>query len=45
MDFFHEVGVEIMLDIKFEQDWTTMRYLTDALKKQQNEQFSDTRKS
>ena len=34
MDFDHKVGIEIMLDIKYEQDWTTLRYLTVALKNQ-----------
>ena len=32
MDFLHKVGIEIMLDIKYRQDWTTFRYLTVALK-------------
>ena len=34
MDFLHKVGIEIMLDIKYEQDWSTLRYLTIALKNQ-----------
>ena len=33
MDLVHKVGIEIMPDIKYEQDWTTLRYLTVALKK------------
>ena len=32
MDIVHKVGKEIILDIKYEQDWSTLRYPTDALK-------------
>ena len=39
MDIVHKVGKEIILDIKYEQDWSTLRYPTDALKNLYNEQI------
>ena len=45
MDFVHKVGIEIMLDFKYEQDWTILRYLTISLKNLKNEQFSDAKKA
>ena len=39
MDFVHKVGIEIMLDFKYEQDWTIFRYLAISLENLQNEQF------
>ena len=33
MDFVHKVGIKIMIDLKYEQDWTTLKYPWDELKK------------
>ena len=32
MDLDHKVGIEIMLDIKYDHDRNTLRYLTVAMK-------------
>ena len=44
MDFAHKTGIEIMLDFKYEQDWTILRYLASSLENLQNQQFSDAKK-